>query len=553
MALTGNQKAYLQARSGIARSGAIRSNYIFPLFGVVTVGGLDLTNYIQYGSLRITMAINEEPDTCSFDVRLTDSTIQSTLVVGADVLIGLGGPTDNALFGGRVLTAQTTRGPGRIPSVRSVMCADYLQVLDSEYLITYNWPAQSATATIVDLIARFANKTGGIAISTAGVEAALPVHSAIGVSNERFSTVLRRLVTNFPNGGGFYVDPLKVLHVWQGASQPNVGNPAPLTRDNPTLKAFADTVDGAQVRDAVIVEGKRTTAPLGTPGPLPVMDDPSGSNIRSIPVVDASILDPITDAGARRDVRIGTQRLEVRYAYGPWSAPDGTPQTTVTTADVAFNPDPGVEGNQVTIPIASSELFAGRTLPWILIDEQYLGVQNFLTTSVVVPRTGYGAMTGPIQAGATVSVVDSFATLQTSRRYDAPPLPQNAEKVRPQAKEADVVMTVRSTTAPAIHEQLVQDGRYSRAGAAARGAAEVADFSAPLTSIQFETEDLNAKPGRLQAYNLTEPGLTPLVGEAMILTAELTWPVWSQPPRRVCQAARVQAASVVDTWIVDQR
>ena len=549
MALTGSQKAYLQARSGIARSAAIRSNYVFPLYGVITVNGVDLTEHVQYGTLRVTMALNEDPDTASFDVMVTDPAVQAALVVGADVLIGLGGPTENTQFGGRILTIQTTRGPARTPSVRSVMCADYLQVLDSEYLITYDWPPQSATTTILDLIARFGNRSGGLAISTAGVAVGLPAHAAFGVADERFSTVLRRLLTMLTGGGGFYVDPLKVLHAWMGASEPNVVNPSPLTIENPTLKAFAETVDGSQVRDAVIVEGRRTTAPLGTPGPDPT--DATGRNVFTIPVTDASILDQVFDAGVDREVRIGTQRFVFRNAEGVWASPAGTPQTTVVTADVAFNPDPGVEGNEVTILVESTAFFAGRLKPWVRIDEQYLWVTGWFPQAIKVKRTGYGAMIGPIQANAVVTVIDSLSSGYVTTRYDA--TGTNWERARPQAIDSEVVMTVRSATAPAIHEHLVQDGRFSRSGATARGQQELADFAHPLTTIQFETEDLNAKPGRLQAYSFVEPPLAPMAGEYMILTAELTWPVWGHLPRRQCQAAAVHAANVVDAWLVDQR
>jgi hypothetical protein len=554
VALAGSDKAYLQARSGIARSGASRSNYVWPLLGVVTVDGLNVTSAIEYGSLRVTLALNEEPDTCSFNVRLTDGYVESALVVGAEVLIGLGGPAENAVFGGRILTAQTTRPAGPVPSLRSVMCADYLQVLDSEYLITYDWPPQSATVTIKDLIARFANKPGGVAISTAGVQAGLPSHATVAVSNERFSTVLRRLVTMFPEGGGFYVDPYKVLRVWSGVSEPGVVNPSALTLTNPMLKAFAETVDNAQQRDAVIVEGLRTTAPIGSPGPDP--SDATGRNVQSMPVLDASILDKVT-SGVDREVRVGTQRLTFNVAQGPWSSPPGTPQTTTVAIEVLFNPDPSA-GALVQIWIASAALFTDRPLPaWVRIDEQYLKVAQLFSSPspngsyIQVPRNGYGAMTGTVHADAVVTVIDSLGSGYVTGRYDAP---GSLERVRAQPIDSDVVMTVRSAlSSSSVHEQLVQDGRYSRAGASARGTREWQDFFQALVTIQFESDDLNAKPGRLQAYNLPDPVVTGLVGEYMILTAELSWPVWGLPPRRNCTAAEVHAANVLDTWLVDKR
>jgi len=548
VALSGSQKAYLQARSGIARSGAIRSNYVFPLYGVITVNGTDITKWVQYGTLRVTMAINEEPDTCSFDVMLTDGDVDAELRVGSDVVIGLGGATENVLFGGRIVSTQTTRGPARSPSVRSVMCADYLQVLDSEYLITYDWPPQSATVTIKDLIARFTGKdASGVAISVAGVADGLPSHASVGVSNERFSTVLRRLVTMFPGGGGFYVDPLKVLHVWTGVSEPNVVNPSTLTLENPSLKAFAERSDNAQQRDAVIVEGLRTTAPMGT-----VWDpatDPAF--LYSMPVADASILDKVTNAGARREVRIGTQRLLVQYAEGVWSTTAGTTQTAKVVTDIGWPPAAGT--NYITVD--STEFVRGRSMPWVRIDEQYLKLIGYSGAGVTpafvqVSGTGWGGLIGPIYAGAIVTAIDSFGDIVTTGRYDAP---GSLERIRPQPIDADVVMTVRSSSGFAIHEQIVQDGRYSRSGAAARGAREVSDFLPALVSIQFETDDLNAKPGRLQVYNLADPVVDPMVGQYMILTAELSWPVWGQAPRRSCYAAEVHPADVTDAWLVDKR
>ena len=562
MALSGSDKAYLQARSGIARSGAIRSNYVFPLFGVVTVNGLDFTKYIRYHTLTVRQALNEEPDQCSFEVMLSDATVTAQLVVGADVLIGLGGPRENVLFGGRVLTTQTTRGPAKTPSVRSVLCADYLQAIDSEYLITYNWPAQSATLTILDLVARFFTRPGGIPLTTTAVEATLPTHAAFAVINEKFSTVLRRLVTMFPAGGGFYVDPLKTLHVWAGQAEPNTVTPAALTLPSSTLKAFAETVEGTQQRDAVLVEGRRTTAPIGLVWDPPPTGWTPGieQNVESIPVLDASILDPSADPGVDREIRVGSMRLLCRHLTGIWNAPAGTPQTTETTAAVAYEPNPADGSITAQIPVASLAFLTGREsgAPWVLIDEQYLRLNGWAATGGPAPgpwigvwRRGFGAMLGPIQLGAVVSNVDSLGYLRPTRRYQTAPTAY--ELIRNQPIDSDVVLTVRSTTGPAIHEHLVQDGRYGRTGATNRGVQELADFSAPLTAIDWETEDLNARPGRLQEYNFPAAPHPATAGYYMILSAEWSWPVWGKPPRIRCHAARVSAANVIDTWLIDSR
>ena len=544
MALAGADQAYRQARSGIARSGASRSNAIWPLYGVVTVDGVDLTSAIAAGSLRVTLALNEQPDTASFDLHLTDPGVQALTVPTADVVIALGGATANPIFGGRILTTQTTKRHGAVPSLRSVMVADYLQVVDSQYLITYEWPAQSATTTILDLVARFVNTPGGLQLTTTAVAANLPNHQKVSVISERFSTVLRRLTTSFPGGGGFYVDPLRGLHVWAGASEPGMTNPQPLTLANPTFKAFAETWDNSQQRDAAIVEGLRTTAPIGTPA--------TGSpNLTSVPVLDASIVFPLDPANGY-EVRIGAQRFLVGYAWGAWSAPPGTPQATVVTMDAPF--DPGAAGD-VTIWIGDVSIFTGRDFGWwVKVNEQYLQVLAYgpiPSPQIVVPRSGYGAQVADLVVGDVVTVVDSLAGLAVTNRYNTP---GSQELTRAQPIDADVVVTVRSVTGAAIHEQIIQDGRYSRTGAAARGAREVADFHQALIAIEFETDDLNAIPGRLQAYDLPAgPTLSRMAGEYMILTAELSWPKWGDPPRRVCYATDVLAADVTDAWLVDKR
>ena len=78
MALTGSQKAYTYARSGLARSGATRSNYVTAVVSTVDlivrdgsgniISRTDITLYIRHGSLQVTQALNDEPDTCSFQI-----------------------------------------------------------------------------------------------------------------------------------------------------------------------------------------------------------------------------------------------------------------------------------------------------------------------------------------------------------------------------------------------------------------------------------------------------------------------------------------------------
>jgi len=289
-----------------------------------------------------------------------------------------------------------------------------------------------------------------------------------------------------------------------------------------------------------------------------MMPEPrSPRSVDSVPVLDASIVAPYPPAGtpAAYELRIGTQRYIFAHAFGVWSAPAGTPQATIATIEVPYLPNDPAE--RVVIWVESLALLTGRDFyPWVKIDEQYLKVVTYgpLPSPLIeVPRRGFGAQMATIKANAVVSVVDTFALGETTRRYDLGPADSQAEAVRPQPIGADVVMTVRSFTGANVHEQIVQDGRYSRTGATNRGTREVADFNQALYSIQFESIDLHAKPGRMQSYTVPHPPNTPSTGSLMILTAELAWPVWGQPPRRACTAATVHPADVVDSWLVDRR
>lgn len=69
MALSGSDLAYKQARSGLARCGAIRSNYFYPVNPIVSINGTDRTSSILRDTLHITQNLNDQPDTCRFTIK----------------------------------------------------------------------------------------------------------------------------------------------------------------------------------------------------------------------------------------------------------------------------------------------------------------------------------------------------------------------------------------------------------------------------------------------------------------------------------------------------
>jgi hypothetical protein len=100
-------------------------------------------------------------------------------------------------------------------------------------------------------------------------------------------------------------------------------------------------------------------------------------------------------------------------------------------------------------------------------------------------------------------------------------------------------------------EGFVQDGRYAYAGAQARADSDLADFKDPLISLDWETDDLNAIPGRAQVVALASDTIA-IDRTVTILRVEITFPLRTLPPRRRCTGGYVKPSNFLDLVVTTQ-
>jgi hypothetical protein len=545
--------AYTQARSGIARSGATRSNY-YTGDAVVTIdnGGVatDISKHIVHNGWHISLNLNDDIDTASIALLPSCPFVPAPR---SQIKIGYGS-ANNLFFAGIVLTVQRTRRPGPDPRFwYDLTCVDWTALLDARFVVG-EFPAQSVTTTILDIVKRFSR--GGIA--TDGVAQGLPSIPAFSVVQERPSTILRRITNKI--GGGFYLDAHRVLRAWSSTipSPIQEQTPIPLTDHLPTLKTFRVTDDGSQQRTIVFAEGARTELAIGVPA-WP------NDYVASVPVEDASaFMDP---ANTRKFARFGTQM--VTYEKVLDVVPAGVaPLAAKAAIDTAAG---------AAVLFASSLPAGWPEYGWARVGNQAiayatngdgtsLGIQAYTPT--------YGTIRDPIAANDAIVALDSLLGIHGLDRdattsggsflggtgpwygYVQSPLRAQLQGtpvvlVRGSIDDAAASTIATREQSDGYYEHLVQDGRWTAAGAAARAQAEIADFAQPTATYEWDTEDQNAEPGRMQHIALTEG--TPVTADVRITNVEITPIATKHPPRRRVRATKIQTAGVVEIWLDDPR
>jgi len=551
MALTGAQKAYRYARSGVARSGATRSAWVLWTVGIMIetdTGPQDVTAHVAAGGWSLNLNINDDVDTATLRLLPTVSFVPS---IRAQMTIRLGHAHfgEPLLFAGLVMTVQRTREPG--PAGRwwyDLTCVDWLTIFDAHF-VTTAYPQQSATTTILDLVARYTRGQ----FSTVGVAPGMPTVDGMDVINERPSTVLRRLTNAV--GGGFYIDAHRRVRAWsaQVAVPLFDQDPQPLTDTNPTLKTFTMTEDGTQQRTRVIVEGARTSTLLGLPYN-------AGGGQTEIPIADASnvhLVDaPNPPYASTKYMRIGTQIYEAVTVRN--ATPDQSKNAPSTTTTEALPLD------SIYLHVADSSQFVAPG--WCDVAGQIVRFHaSFNNILSLTNRPDYGCLQAPVGINAVVTLVSSMIG-----RVMSHPVFTNPSEYYRWVQAAGPIMA-QDTGAPVVlvgmlqdpnvanqlqfqedsdgyYEHLVQDGRFGSAGALTRAQAELQNFATPTVIYEWDTEDVNAEPGRLQVINLPTVSTT-----VRITNVTITPTAPNYPPRRRVRAARVQPASVLDVWVDDTR
>ena len=558
--------AYLWARSGIARSATTRSNYVSVSTAIDwivrdTAGNIisttDISGMILHDSLRITQALNDEPDTCSFT--LTPHAAAAIPQVGHEIRIAWapGGPP---LFHGYIVTSQSDwRALNQQPPWVAIHCQDPMWRFDAR-LVTYRFPAQSVSASIDYLVKWFCNHyddqqptaTFPRDFTTSFVQANMPAIPAFDVVNQRPSTVMRTLTQSV--NGGFYIDGFTV-HAWANSvSEPNQTNPQPLTVGLKTLHTFRRTEDGSQIRRRVLVEGRRTSTLISLPT-CPRTE----SQLLGVPIDDATLFNLTAGVDAMQLCRIGTQWI---YARNPISVRANGANPTQTKVRSPFTP-----GNAILqldpVPASMVPPVSG----WIRVGNQYSRYAG-----ITGPPTGlwqvdlplgkpYGMFTMPIPTGEIVEWVDALMYIEPAGLiWDAfatpQPSPGDNNNLRAQVTSAPVVTLAmaddRVGVFPPLLEGFVQDGRYSYAGALARAESDLATFQDPLVSVDWETDDLNALPGRSQVIAMSSAAVTPAMNTTVtILRVEVSFPLRTWPPRRRCTGGMVKPSTFMDLVVTE--
>jgi hypothetical protein len=557
-------KAYLWARSKVARSHTTRSGYIAPAVTVLlttydangnSTGTQDLSHVIQRGTLHISQQLNQ-PDRCTFTLIPQTPFVPH---IGDRLMIGLaavGGGTTGAAkqvaraeFGGGVVSTTNTRRNGNLPPWISVTCQAWDWWFDSR-LVTWAWPSQSANLTIADLVNRFVNNgdrpSTSPVFSVADVQSGLATLDAFEVSNARPTDVLRQITGLL--GGGFYVDPHLILHAWGGGAEQLQTDPVMLTNDLQSLKSFQHTYDGTQLRSRVIVEGSTASVQI---------DIPQGATTNSLPLDDETLLRG-DDPTVIRWTRFGSQWGLQRVYHGAF--PVGNPPQTTAIARAVPNGTAQVNLDFASRAVAPPSNFEYGF--WLKVGDTFLfclgltdlGSGNWRTAlnTQITAAAPYGSLASAIEVGAQITGVD-YAFWGPVAYIRGLAANSTAGTIRHHPVDSPFMVLTNSedtrTNAYPYIESLVQDGRYSYAGAQARGDSDLTAFQNPLLQALWETDDFNARPGRLQRIHLTD--VDPLDASLTILSAEVTVDLLIHAPRRVCTAGAVKPSTLLDVLLTN--
>lgn len=246
-ALSGSQKAYKFAQSGVIRSGSSRSNYtsgflFVSIAGVAyATGRASSANAVLLENISIVQNLDDIPDTCSFTLR------GAVPLNGQEVLIGLGSKsTYDLLFGGVIMMPTSIELKTKPTSVlHQVTCTDFTWML-TRHKINKRYLSTSATAIVLDIM------TGApVGFTTYGVQAGLPTVDEFTVTNETRLDALRRLAKRI--GGYVDISPLKDVRF--GTSDQSGTNPTTITSTHPTLMRFSLGRDMSQMVTRAIGEG----------------------------------------------------------------------------------------------------------------------------------------------------------------------------------------------------------------------------------------------------------------------------------------------------------
>jgi len=324
---------------------------------IVKIGGAFLTQFARVGRVRIDDLLNDTPNTAAltlvfaqrvgppssgafldtaFDSTAFQTAFQASTIlkpppvnVGAPIAMYLGEVSPSTqIFGGQIMTREQYAEFDKPEHVRfDLTCVDFTRRLNHRK-VTREYAAQSATAIVLDVIARYAP-----GITTEHVQAGLgSLDGGITFTFEEVSRALSRIAEKI--GAYWYLDYVGDLHFFTGTEP---GPPPAALVPGGDFANFKISADLSQVRTRVIVEGDGATVLLS-------LDAGKGVGIKPI-----SQTSPFNPAGGR--AKIGPDLVTYTGVYSGGAKTNtvgvgsgGTPPPAAPWAPVATPAGPGVIG-----------------------------------------------------------------------------------------------------------------------------------------------------------------------------------------------------------------
>jgi hypothetical protein len=521
-----------QARSNIAVSNDCTSGDFTPNV-YVTIANSDRTSAVQMASLRVTLNRNSEPDYAEFVINRDEG---FTPTAGQVVEIGLGDP-DNLLFGGQIGSLRYVRERSGDSPRFAVTCSDWTKLF-SRRLITADFSGQSATTIATTIVETY---TSGF--FTYAIESSLATVEEFVCINETAQSALTRLANLIK--GGFYVDALKIVHLW-GAAGPSSSYlpppPATLTNSLHSLKSFTPEYDYSQVRTRVVMEGMsanlRTSAPAGA---------------TSLPVNFSYMFEP--SSGAARvgsnaftyNYRHGTAGVGTEWFFARLSADVSVGATSITCTSTTDLENFDLSRPQRWLFHESGNVFTGETASGTVFD--------------TIPASGYGSIVAPMASGSYVYCSDVLWGIEVDGVSGLVSAVEQNEPVVVRAIEEDASAQTAIAAiegGDGIHEYFMSDSSLWWPGCNERAVAELEAFDTTLLRAEWTTYDLQATPGAYQVINLSSPSV--LSTTLTIDSVSIEFPVdntgiatsptstcdSNRFPRRTCSGSNVKLSQIDD-------
>lgn len=530
-ALSGSDKAYRQARSGIARAGATRCGYFVPNV-VTTISGTDRSTLIEEGT-RITKALNDEPDTASFTVKPGAGFVP---VPFQPVIIGLGTAV-NREFAGSIARVSHRRLEGLmdIPALE-VQCIDWTRLFNRRRVNRiYRGSIGAATLSAIVLNVIALDTSG---FTSVAVQSSATVPDLFIIEDETPGQILTRLVA-LNGGGGWYIDADRDVH-WFGPSGETGGHaptaPLSITNTRSTLIAFTHAKEGRELRNRVIVKG-RSTRTLAT-----VPNDYALVQTWGIPIELSWMFNQTNGV-----VNLGGQVFSYSTAITFGAANDFANVSVAATAGAT-----SVDVTDATSFRAALDIFSHM---WVADEADNVfvcGVHATLNRLISIPASGYGSLLVDLLVGVKLRIVGILAgTVPADGTLGFDEIPKG-ETVRVRV----VVNNTAEQTALAaieggdgIHEFIIDAPTADYLEAAEIGQADLDQFAdeAGLSDAQWVTRDMNADIGAQQVISIT--GSDAFSDTLTITRVELTFPVANEPPIRRCVGSRVKYQEFTDVIV----